>query len=202
MKDFVKNVVVGTFLIGFSGVIFAQKIVSVTSANTNVALGEAVRLEIKLEKVADSVNCGLVVDPGDGKTRNIRIGQQKGELDLNYPLALTYDRPGNYVIQVEGKTFIRGLNSAIACDGNPQRVVIQVRDPEEDKRKVEQELAAKKAQLELEMRQEMLRRQEQQLQQQQQQQQQQQREREAKAAPKPSAPAAPPKSSGGVKDAF
>jgi hypothetical protein len=104
------------------------------------------------------------------------------------------------VIQVEGKTFIRGLNSAIACDGNPQRVVIQVRDPEEDKRKVEQELAAKKAQLELEMRQEMLRRQEQQLQQQQQQ--QQQREREAKAAPKPSAPATPPKSSGGVKDAF
>ena len=102
------------------------------------------------------------------------------------------------MIQVEGKTFIRGLNSAIACDGNPQRVVIQVRDPEEDKRKVEQELAAKKAQLELEMRQEMLRRQEQQLQQQQ----QQQREREAKAAPKPSAPATPPKSSGGVKDAF
>lgn len=143
MKDFAKNVVVGALLVGVSGIALAQKIVSVTSANTNVALGEAVRLEIKLEKVSDTVNCGLLVDPGDGKNRNIRIGQQKGEQDLNYPLALTYDRPGNYVIQIEGKTFIRGLNTAMACDGNPQRVVVQVRDPEEDKRKVEQELAAK-----------------------------------------------------------
>lgn len=192
MKDFAKTAIISTFMLGLSGGVFAQKIVSVTGANNNVALGEAVRLEIKLEKVTDSVNCGLMVDPGDGKTRNIRIGQQKGEQDLNYPLAITYDRPGNYVIQVEGKTFIRGLNSAIACDGNPQRVVVQVRDPEEDKRKAEQELAAKKAQLELEMRQEMLRRQEQQL---------QQRERETKNAPK-SAPVATPRPSGGVKDAF
>jgi hypothetical protein len=195
MKDFVKNVVVGTFLIGFSGVIFAQKIVSVTSANTNVALGEAVRLEVKLEKVTDLVNCGLMVDPGDGKVRNIRIGQQRGEQDLDYALALTYDRPGNYVIQVEGKTFIRGFNTAIACDGNSQRLAVQVRDPEEDKRKAEQELATKKAQLELEMKQELLRRQEQQLQQ------LQQREREAKAAPR-SAPPVAPRPSGGVKDAF
>lgn len=189
MTVLVKKVLVSAVLISLSSVAMAQKIVSVTSANTNVALGEAVRVEIKLEKVTDSVNCGLLVDPGDGKTRNIRIGQQKGDQDLNYALALTYDRPGNYVIQVEGKTFIRGLNTAISCDGNPQRVVVQVRDPEEDKRKVEQELAAKKAQMELDMKQEMLRRQEQQL---------QQRERDARNAAKP----APAKPASGLKDAF
>lgn len=192
MKVLVKKIVVSTVLLSISGVVLAQKIVSVSATNTNVALGEAVRVEIKLEKVTDVVNCGLLVDPGDGKKRNIRIGQQKGEQDLNYPLALTYDRPGSYVIQVEGKTFIRGLNTAIACDGDPQRVVVQVRDPEEDKRKMEQDLAAKKAQLELEMKQEMLRRQEQQL---------QQREREAKATTK-SAPAVPAAKPSGIKDAF
>lgn len=191
MKVFVKKVGLSALLIGLSSGVMAQKIVSVTSSNTNVALGEAVRLEVKLEKVSDFVNCGLLVDPGDGKTRNIRIGQQKGDQDLNYPLAISYDKPGNYVIQVEGKTFIRGLNSAIACDGNPQRVVVQVRDPEEDKRKAEQELAAKKAQMELEMKQEMLRRQEQQL---------LQRERDARGASK--AAPAPAKPSSGLKDAF
>lgn len=196
MSVLVKKVLVSTVLMGLSNLAMAQKIVSVTSANTNVALGEAVRVEIKLEKVTDSVNCGLLVDPGDGKSRNIRIGQQKGEADLNYSLALSYDRPGSYVIQVEGKTFIRGLNTAISCDGNSQRLAVMVRDPEEDKRKAEQELAAKKAQLELDMKQELLRRQEQQLQQQQQQ--QQQREREARNAPKPAAPAKP----SGLKDAF
>lgn len=194
MTVVVKKVLVSAVLIGLSNLAIAQKIVSVTSANTNVALGEAVRVEIKLEKVADTVNCGLLVDPGDGKARNIRIGQQKGEADLNYALALSYDRPGSYVIQVEGKTFIRGLNTAISCDGNPQRLVVQVRDPEEDKRKAEQELAAKKAQLELDMKQELLRRQEQQLQQ------LQQREREARNAPKPAAPA--PAKPSGLKDAF
>jgi hypothetical protein len=192
MTVLVKKVLVSAVLISLSSVAMAQKIVSVTSANTNVALGEAVRLEIKLEKVTDSVNCGLLVDPGDGKTRNVRIGQQKGDQDLNYAVALTYDRPGNYVVQVEGKTFIRGLNSALSCDGNPQRLVVQVRDPEEDKRKVEEELAAKKAQMEFEMKQEMLRRQEQQL---------QQRERDARNAPKPAAPA-PAKPASGLKDAF
>lgn len=190
MSVLVKKVLVSAVLIGLSNLAVAQKIVSVTSANPNVALGEAVRVEIKLEKVTDAVNCGLLVDPGDGKARNIRIGQQKGEADLNYSVALTYDRPGNYVIQVEGKTFIRGLNTAISCDGNSQRLAVQVRDPEEDKRKAEQELAAKKAQLELEMKQELLRRQEQQL---------QQREREARNAPK-AAPA--PAKPSGLKDAF
>jgi hypothetical protein len=191
MSVLVKKVLVSAVLIGLSNLAIAQKIVSVTSANTNVALGEAVRVEIKLEKVTDSINCGLLVDPGDGKTRNIRIGQQKGEADLNYSLALSYDRPGSYVIQVEGKTFIRGLNTAISCDGNSQRLAVQVRDPEEDKRKAEQELAAKKAQLELEMKQELLRRQEQQL---------QQREREARNVPKPATPA--PAKPSGLKDAF
>jgi hypothetical protein len=198
MSVLVKKVLVSAVLLGLSNLATAQKIISVTSANTNVAVGEAVRVEIKLEKVTDTVNCGLVVDPGDGKARNIRIGQQKGEADLDYAVALTYDRPGNYVIQVEGKTFIRGFNTAISCDGNSQRLAVQVRDPEEDKRKAEQELAAKKAQLELEMKQELLRRQEQQLQQQQQQ--QQQREREARNAPKPAAPA--PAKPSGLKDAF
>ena len=198
MSVLVKKVLVSAVLMGLSNLAIAQKIVSVTSANTNVALGEAVRVEIKLEKVTDSVNCGLFVDPGDGKSRNIRIGQQKGEADLNYSLALSYDRPGSYVIQVEGKTFIRGLNTAISCEGNSQRIAVQVRDPEEDKRKAEQELATKKAQLELDMKQELLRRQEQQLQQQQQQ--QQQREREARNAPRPVAPA--PAKPSGLKDAF
>ena len=192
MKVFSKKIGFSLLLLGLSGSVLAQKLVSATSSNTNVALGEAVRLEIKLEKVTDAVNCGLLVDTGDGKNRNIRIGQQKGEQDLNYSMAIPYDKPGNYVIQVEGKTFIRGLNTAIGCDGNPQRVVVQVRDPEDDKRKMEQELAAKKAQLELEMKQELLRRQEQQL---------LQRERDAKGASK-TAPAPAPKSSGGLKDAF
>lgn len=195
MTVLMKRVLLSIFLLGSCGIVWAQKIVSVTASNTNVALGEAVQLEIKLEKVTDSVNCGLLVDPGDGKTKNVRIGQQKGEQDLNYPLAITYDRPGNYVIQVEGKTFIRGLNTAVGCDGKPIRVVVQVRDPEEDRRKKEQEMAAemaaKKAQLELEMKQELLRRQEQQL---------QQRERDSKGASK--AAPAPSKSSGGLKDAF
>jgi hypothetical protein len=198
MSVLVKKVLVSAVLVGLSNLAIAQKIVSVTSANTNVSLGEAVRVEVKLEKVTDSVNCGLLVDPGDGKVRNIRIGQQKGEADLNYSLALSYDRPGSYVIQVEGKTFIRGLNTAISCEGNSQRIAVQVRDPEEDKRKAEQELATKKAQLELDMKQELLRRQEQQLQQQQQQ--QQQREREARNAPRPVAPA--PAKPSGLKDAF
>jgi hypothetical protein len=79
-------------------------------------------LRISVDFGAAEPWCGLHVDFGDGDARD--------EIVERFPLAWTkrYARFGRYTVRVEGRSVLRGLQSARACAGAPRAVVVTVNE--------------------------------------------------------------------------
>jgi hypothetical protein len=65
------------------------------------------------------------VDFGNGISRDFRIGDN-GTADLALRFAHRFPSPGVYSVRVTGKTVIRGLRSATACEGGEKVLRVQV----------------------------------------------------------------------------
>jgi hypothetical protein len=104
-------------ILGFSLDTPTYKIKLEQQALANV--GDEARLTI--EKEANSLNCGVEVDWGDGDKQKVR-------LDAGQTINLThaYKAAGNFNVTVDGKLVARGLFSAIPCVGNAQVAAVQV----------------------------------------------------------------------------
>jgi len=69
--------------------------------------------------------CGLTIDWGDGIKQDVRVGDDSVKMS---PFFIThaYSRPGELVINLQGKSLLRGLRSAQACSvfTAPLKVVV------------------------------------------------------------------------------
>ncbi|HEV8688707.1 MAG TPA: hypothetical protein VGQ91_00305 [Ideonella sp.] len=100
--------------------LWAQQLVGFKAEKERVSIDEPVKLVLSFKQQRDLVWCGLRVDFGDGEARDVRVEQN--------PLTLTkqYHRAGHFMPRAEGKTMLRGLMTALACDGHPQTASVQV----------------------------------------------------------------------------
>ncbi|MFO1218392.1 MAG: hypothetical protein U1E89_08490 [Burkholderiaceae bacterium] len=71
---------------------------------------------------ADSPQCGVRVNWGDGQTQDFKINQAK---DVPLVAQHTYAKPGNYTVMVEPKT----LGISLKCLGDKQRAQVAVVAP-------------------------------------------------------------------------
>jgi hypothetical protein len=107
--------VVPVFLfLGFFSNANSQEISSVSLSKPSVAVGEPVLIRVSLVSPMGSFACGLQVVTGDGRKHDVRIFEEK---DATFEVSHTYNSPGTYAIQVDGKGFIRGLKSTFPCSG-------------------------------------------------------------------------------------
>jgi len=110
---------------------FANEIRGLTVTPPQATPGTQVSFIIESAKASPSsaLWCGINIDFGNGNSSDIRLGQN-GDADLRYTFLYTYPSPGTYTATVSGKGLTRGLKSAVACFGAPQRVSIRIVDPE------------------------------------------------------------------------
>lgn len=87
-----------------------------------MVVGEKVSLTVTK---ADFGNpCGVEIRFGDGQIQSLRIGDKSSEERVLH----SYKQPGEYLIEVNGKTQFRGLNTAFACPGELKTVKVTVGD--------------------------------------------------------------------------
>lgn len=67
------------------------------------------------------INCGLEIDWGDGNKTDARIGSVEKP---PYLFEHRYQNRGNYVLNIQGKTIVRGLNTAFACDAEHVKPIL------------------------------------------------------------------------------
>ena len=98
----------------------AQPRTGVWLEHPTAAVNEPLRISVDFG--AAEPWCGLHVDFGDGDTRDLVVER--------FPVAWTkrYARFGRYTVRVEGRTVLRGLQSASACTGAPRTVVVTVNE--------------------------------------------------------------------------
>ena len=130
-----------------------------------IPMNSSAELSIEFNKTRDLVWCGMSIDWGDGARQDIRLGDDGFKTS---PAILThsYSLSGNFNISVQGKTLVRGLGTAGACDGTPPITRVAVIDLEAIKaqqlqaaaeaKKKEEQLAFDKAKKETEDRQRQL----------------------------------------------
>ena len=98
----------------------AQSRTGVWLERPTAAVNEPLRISVDFG--AAEPWCGLHVDFGDGDTRDLVVER--------FPVAWIkrYARFGRYTVRVEGRTVLRGLQSASACTGAPRTVVVTVNE--------------------------------------------------------------------------
>ena len=116
----------------------AQKIQTVRLMQPQVRLGDEIQLLVSLQPTGSMIRCGLEVDFGNGDTRTLRVGEN-GESDLQQVVRYAYFNPGKYTLSLKGVLLVRGLKSALACEGKPFQQEVLVVDPAVEAR--ERELA-------------------------------------------------------------
>jgi hypothetical protein len=148
----VQSLVAITFVAVVSASSHAQEIVAlkIEQAKLSPNIPISIQVDFNLANVQQAY-CGLEISFGDGDTRTVRAGMNGAQ---DFPLKLThsYANPGKYVVKVEGKSVIRGLKSAGACQGASKQLSLMIADEaadrvKEDMAKRERELAAKQIEL-------------------------------------------------------
>lgn len=99
----------------------AQELTRLTFSSTSAAIQESINLVIEFKNI-ERAWCGLLVNFGDGETREIRVEQ------VPVKLSKTYSVPGSYEVRVEGRFMLRGLKTAGACTGEARTARILVVD--------------------------------------------------------------------------
>lgn len=107
-------------LIPFSNVL-SQEVSSVSVDKPAVTVGETVTIRVRVTSPTDTFGCGLQLTTGDGRAHDARIFEAK---DASFEVQHAYAAPGNYVVSVVGKGFIRGLKSTFPCSGNQSLAVV------------------------------------------------------------------------------
>ena len=128
---FIKKVLF-IFLVLHSSLSVSQEIRSFIVEPEKVVEGTESVFRVSFAKTVTNSNvwCGLRIEFGDGKSKNIRIGEN-GDKDLNFTYKYTYPNLGTYTASVVGEYMSRGLRSAPGCTGNKQsyKVVVDSKKP-------------------------------------------------------------------------
>ena len=148
-----------------SSIATGQELKSLNLKVNRIPMNSSAELSIEFNKTRDMVWCGMSIDWGDGARQDIRLGDD-GFKTSPATLTHSYSLSGNFNISVQGKTLVRGLGTASACDGNPPITRVTVVDVEAIKaqqlqaaaeaKKKEEQLAFDKAKKETEDRQRQL----------------------------------------------
>jgi hypothetical protein len=139
---------------------WAQVISGVQVRPGRAAVDEPVEITVDFRVGDAPPGCGLKLTLGDGSVRHMRADQTNMPLSFSY----RYPRGGEFTILAEGALFVRGLRTALACDGAKTAVVSVVdvaaereaaarRLETEARQRAERETAEREARLELERRQ-------------------------------------------------
>ena len=109
--------------------VYSQNIKSIEfRSGKQLEMGVISELVIAFEQANNSVNwCGLQVRWGDGQEQTLRIGDDQYKTSPAL-VPHTYTKAGNFRVDVEGRPMIRGLRSAVGCDGRPVPVDVVVVD--------------------------------------------------------------------------
>ncbi len=109
--------------------VWAQTIRSIDFRNgKQLDMGSISELVIQFDQGAGGTNwCGLLVRWGDGQERTLRIGDDQFKTSPAV-VPYTYTQSGNFRVDVEGRPLVRGLKSAIGCDGRPAPINVVVVD--------------------------------------------------------------------------
>lgn len=100
---------------------FAQTLVGVKVDKAQVTAGQPVQASVAFD-VANSVNCGIRFDWGDGTGEDIKVEDaQKIPLAMNH----TYTKAGDYTIAVTPKK----VTSRLGCLGKAQKAMVKVSAP-------------------------------------------------------------------------
>jgi hypothetical protein len=98
-------------------------------------------LSVEFKENKPQVWCGASIDWGDGVKQDIRLGDE-GLKTSPLTFSHTYTLSGTFNISVQGKTLVRGLATAIGCDGSPPITRVSVIDVEALKAQQQQAAAA------------------------------------------------------------
>jgi len=129
----------GLSLLLFCSSGFAQIIKSISANTTRVAPGMPITFTVELAPRSNSalVMCGVKFDFGNGENMDMRLDQSDSQ-SLKFNTQRAFSSPGNFTVTVSGNSLRRGLASVFACEGEPQRIMVQVVDVE--KIRLQQEL--------------------------------------------------------------
>ncbi len=126
----------------------AQTLQSVTVSKGVVNINEDFDLTVNLAQIGDQpIWCGLRVVYGDGRTQDIRVGNDPHRT-LPLKLSHRYAGSGVFTVKVSGVYLSRGLKSAVPCSGADQSVAVRVKDPAVDEAARRLEDMAQREQLE------------------------------------------------------
>lgn len=149
----------------YSSIAASQELSSLSLKANRIAMNSPSELSIEFKENKPQVWCGASIDWGDGVKQDIRIGDD-GLKTSPVKLSHSYSLSGTFNISVQGKTIIRGLGTAVSCDGSPPIARVTVIDVEAVKaqqlqaaaeaKKKEEQLAFDKAKKETEDRQRQL----------------------------------------------
>jgi len=112
-----------------SSIATGQELKSLNLKANRIPMNSSAELSIEFNKTRDLVWCGMSIDWGDGARQDIRLGDD-GFKTSPATLTHSYSLSGNFNISVQGKTLVRGLGTASACDGNPPITRVTVVDVE------------------------------------------------------------------------
>jgi hypothetical protein len=121
--------------------VHAQEIVRIRAEQTKLSPNTPIAIQVDFDLAnVQNAYCGLEINFGDGNTQTIRAGMNGAQ---DFPLKLThsYASPGKYVVRAEGKSVIRGLKSASACQGSAKQLSLII--PDEAAEIAKQEMARK-----------------------------------------------------------
>ncbi len=91
-------------------------------------MGSISELVIQFDQSPGGTNwCGLLVRWGDGQEQILRIGDDQFKTSPAI-VPHTYTKAGSFRVDVEGRPLVRGLRSAVGCDGRPSPVDVTVVD--------------------------------------------------------------------------
>jgi hypothetical protein len=112
-----------------SSSVWAQTIKSIDfRSGKQLEMGSISEMVIHFDQAAGGTNwCGLQVRWGDGNERSLRIGDDQFKTSPAI-VPHTFTQAGNFRVEVEGRPMIRGLKSAMACDGRPAPLSVVVVD--------------------------------------------------------------------------
>jgi hypothetical protein len=149
----------------YSSIAASQELKSLNLKLNRVAMNSPTELSIEFKENRPQVWCGASIDWGDGVKQDIRIGDE-GFKTSPLNLSHSYSLSGTFNISIQGKTLVRGLGTAVGCDGSPPITRVTVVDVEAIKaqqlqaaaeaKKKEEQLAFDKAKKEAEDRQRQL----------------------------------------------
>lgn len=85
----------------------------------SIAPGDEVSFTVGI-KEAD--RCGATIDVNNEQAQLIRFGDKPNDQEQTF--RVTFPKPGNYAVTLQGKTLIRGLNSMLPCSGQKSIVIV------------------------------------------------------------------------------